>query len=93
MPPPVHAQPTTKTHYLTPSNTSHSPKFNRLLVSDHAFAKMDVLKAVQTYVMKMITEVPGMKVLLLDAHTVRFGFRLRFKNIRLSIIWKLWLIY
>lgn len=32
---------------------------------------MDVLKAVQTYVFKMITEVPGMKVLLLDAHTVR----------------------
>lgn len=32
---------------------------------------MDVLKAVQTYVIKMITEVPGMKVLLLDAHTVR----------------------
>jgi hypothetical protein len=31
---------------------------------------MDVLKAVQTYVLKMITEVPGMKVLLLDAHTV-----------------------
>lgn len=31
---------------------------------------MDVLKAVQTYVTKMITEVPGMKVLLLDAHTV-----------------------
>ncbi|WVQ77964.1 hypothetical protein IAT38_000045 [Cryptococcus sp. DSM 104549] len=30
---------------------------------------MDVLKAVQTYVQKMITEVPGMKVLLLDAHT------------------------
>ncbi|KAL1411206.1 vacuolar protein sorting-associated protein 45 [Vanrija albida] len=30
---------------------------------------MDVLKAVQTYVLKMITEVPGMKVLLLDAHT------------------------
>ncbi|WWC85327.1 uncharacterized protein L201_000190 [Kwoniella dendrophila CBS 6074] len=30
---------------------------------------MDVLKAVQTYVTKMITEVPGMKVLLLDAHT------------------------
>jgi hypothetical protein len=32
---------------------------------------MDVLKAVQTYVTKMITEVSGMKVLLLDAHTVR----------------------
>lgn len=31
---------------------------------------MDVLKAVQAYVNKMITEVPGMKVLLLDAHTV-----------------------
>ncbi|WVQ98586.1 hypothetical protein IAU59_005715 [Kwoniella sp. CBS 9459] len=30
---------------------------------------MDVLKAVQTYVLKMVTEVPGMKVLLLDAHT------------------------
>ncbi|WVW83283.1 hypothetical protein I302_105302 [Kwoniella bestiolae CBS 10118] len=30
---------------------------------------MDVLKAVQTYITKMITEVPGMKVLLLDAHT------------------------
>jgi hypothetical protein len=33
---------------------------------------MDVLKAVQTYVVKMITEVPGMKVLLLDAHTVSY---------------------
>jgi hypothetical protein len=31
---------------------------------------MDVLKAAQTYVKKMITEVPGMKVLLLDQHTV-----------------------
>lgn len=36
---------------------------------------MDVLKAVQTYVIKMITEVPGMKVLLLDAHTVRLRTR------------------
>jgi len=32
---------------------------------------MDVLKAVQTYVQKMVGDVPGMKVLLLDAHTVR----------------------
>lgn len=32
---------------------------------------MDVLKALQTYISKMITEVPGMKVLLLDSHTVR----------------------
>jgi hypothetical protein len=31
---------------------------------------MDVLKAVQVYIKKMITEVSGMKVLLLDAHTV-----------------------
>lgn len=31
---------------------------------------MDVLKAVQTYVNKMVGDVPGMKVLLLDAHTV-----------------------
>ncbi|KAK4689943.1 vacuolar protein sorting-associated protein 45, partial [Tremellales sp. Uapishka_1] len=30
---------------------------------------MDILKAVQTYVNKILTEVPGMKVLLLDAHT------------------------
>ena len=36
---------------------------------------MDVLKAVQTYVIKMITEVPGMKVLLLDAHTVWLNLR------------------
>jgi hypothetical protein len=31
---------------------------------------MDVLKAVQTYVNKMVGDVAGMKVLLLDAHTV-----------------------
>lgn len=31
---------------------------------------MDVLKAVQVYVQKMMGDVPGMKVLLLDAHTV-----------------------
>ena len=34
---------------------------------------MDVLKAVQMYTQKMISEVPGMKVLLLDAHTVSAG--------------------
>ena len=32
---------------------------------------MDILKAVQTYISKMISEAPGMKVLLLDSHTVR----------------------
>lgn len=32
---------------------------------------MDVTKAVQTYLFKMISQVPGMKVLLLDSHTVR----------------------
>lgn len=32
---------------------------------------MDVVKAVQTYLARLVAEVPGMKVLLLDAHTVR----------------------
>lgn len=32
---------------------------------------MDALKAVQTYIIKMLDEVSGMKVLLMDAHTVR----------------------
>lgn len=32
---------------------------------------MDVVKAVQHYVEKMISDVPGMKVLLLDTMTVR----------------------
>jgi hypothetical protein len=32
---------------------------------------MDVIKAVQNYVNKMIDEVAGMKVLLLDTETVR----------------------
>ena len=31
---------------------------------------MDALKAVQTYITKMLDEVSGMKVLLMDAHTV-----------------------
>ena len=31
---------------------------------------MDALKAVQTYIIKMLDEVSGMKVLLMDAHTV-----------------------
>lgn len=33
--------------------------------------EMDTQKAIQTYLDKMFTEVGGMKVLLLDAHTVR----------------------
>jgi vacuolar protein sorting-associated protein 45 len=36
---------------------------------DLTYLTMDVLKACQTYLNKMITEVAGMKVLLLDAHT------------------------
>jgi hypothetical protein len=32
---------------------------------------MDVVKAVETYVTKMVSTPPTMKVLLLDAHTVR----------------------
>lgn len=31
---------------------------------------MDLVKAVQNYILKMVNEVPGMKVLLLDAETV-----------------------
>lgn len=34
---------------------------------------MDTLKAVNGYLDKMFGEVPGMKVLLLDGHTVRPG--------------------
>jgi hypothetical protein len=37
---------------------------------------MDVLKAVQTYLFKLLNEAPGMKVLLLDAHTVSHPARL-----------------
>lgn len=32
---------------------------------------MDTLKAINNYLDKMFGEVPGMKVLLLDGHTVR----------------------
>jgi hypothetical protein len=34
---------------------------------------MDVVKAVETYIVKMITVPSAMKVLLLDSHTVRHG--------------------
>lgn len=37
---------------------------------EHSIIRMDALKAVQTYLQKMLSEVPGMKVLLMDAHTV-----------------------
>lgn len=57
------------TFYRT--QTHAAPVSPRTDSSYPAVAKMDVLKAVHTYVIKMITEVPGMKVLLLDAHTVR----------------------
>lgn len=32
---------------------------------------MDVVKAVETYITKMVSEPSAMKVLLLDTHTVR----------------------
>jgi hypothetical protein len=32
---------------------------------------MDVLKAVETYITKLVSVPPSMKVLLLDTHTVR----------------------
>lgn len=34
---------------------------------------MDVFKAVETYITKMVSEPSAMKVLLLDTHTVREG--------------------
>ena len=36
---------------------------------------MDTLKAINGYLDKMFGEVPGMKVLLLDGHTVRSFLR------------------
>lgn len=33
-------------------------------------SRMDCLKAVQTYIDKIVTNTPGIKVLLLDAETV-----------------------
>ena len=53
--------------YALNSHHRHEPFARR------SISKMDVLKAVQTYVNKMITEVSGMKVLLLDSHTVCLG--------------------
>lgn len=41
---------------------------------------MDVLKAVQNYVTKMVTQTPGIKVLLLDSNTVRGHHLLRPKT-------------
>lgn len=37
---------------------------------------MDILKAAQTYITKMVSEVSGMKVLLLDSHTVSLVSRI-----------------
>jgi hypothetical protein len=60
-----HATTTTTTHRISPTNLY----LHRASTTITVTVNMDVLKAVQTYVVKMITEVPGMKVLLLDAHT------------------------
>lgn len=37
---------------------------------------MDVVKAVETYVTKLVSEPTAMKVLLLDTHTVSLGMLL-----------------
>lgn len=37
--------------------------------------EMDVVKAVETYVNKLVATPSSMKVLLLDTHTVRFLFQ------------------
>ena len=39
--------------------------------SSHLDDDMDVVKAIETYVTKMVSTPPVMKVLLLDSHTVR----------------------
>jgi hypothetical protein len=49
-------------------HTTFKGLFRRLI------SQMDVIKAVQNYVNKMIDEVPGMKVLLLDTETVGTSF-------------------
>jgi hypothetical protein len=41
---------------------------------------MDVVKAVETYVSKMISTPNAMKVLLLDSHTVRWSTVLTLSN-------------
>jgi hypothetical protein len=40
-------------------------------VYDSEQRNMDVVKAVETYIIKMVSVPPAMKVLLLDSHTVR----------------------
>jgi len=50
---------------------------------------MDVFKAVETYITKMVSTPSTIKVLLLDAHTVRLHFvidahRLRAQNFRVD---------
>ena len=37
--------------------------------------KLDVVKAVRNYILKMVRAVQGMKVLLLDEETVSYGLR------------------
>ena len=48
---------------------------SRVFISPQIYAKktgaMDVFKAVETYITKMVSEPSAMKVLLLDTHTVR----------------------
>lgn len=50
-------------------------------LSCHLLSTMDVVKAVQHYVEKMISDVPGMKVLLLDTMTVSVPMALLFINL------------
>ena len=76
----MHEQRLQASHVITcPSHLPSEPpeSSSRIVVLFDPFSSstthstaMDVLKAVQTYVNKMVGDVPGMKVLLLDAHTV-----------------------
>ncbi|RHZ56226.1 hypothetical protein Glove_405g4 [Diversispora epigaea] len=42
---------------------------NRVVILEKIIIIMDIVKAVQNYIIKMLNEVPGMKVLLLDSET------------------------
>jgi hypothetical protein len=59
-----------------PTPDGHTPLRPIAITADSsAPERMDTLKAINGYLDKMIGEVPGMKVLLLDGHTVRSFLR------------------
>lgn len=57
-------------HVCTSSQLSRQP--SRVHISGQSPTRMDCLKAIQGYIDKIVTNTPGIKVLLLDAETVRY---------------------